>query len=272
MGLSNAGKRDIPYYVEYDTKLGAYTDDEIKNAIQGYYNSRDSQFYSKKTNEEFKEEDLILGEASKLYYDIDRNSYFIFVVSEVEGIPSKFKELTSSIGFAYNGADNVLWNNVEDGYKTELRTLCQNKTAGNESPLSFKKLFDAYKNHSLNWCEAIYNYDSKTKFTDPFSKGFEGFTKDSTEEKVITYPDFLYALQGDRLPHRSFWLPNRYNFISSKYSINSYLADYISMRIFTPDDKEIDELKPKADFDVTTDINQVVCTEDFFLATSKFFS
>ena len=250
MGVSNAGKRDIPYYVEYDTRLGAYTDDELKNAVKGYFNSRDGLFYAECTNTVYS--NPIMGDVTKLYYDLDRSSYYLYNL-ELE----KFKEITSSVGYAYNGADNVLWNNVEDAFGTELRDLCERKTSGANSPLSFKNLFNAYEQHSKNWCESIYNKDAYTKFIGPFVDGYEGYTEDSLDKKVITYPDYLYALQGDRLAHRNYWLKNRFNFIFSKYSVNSYLSDYISMRLYTPDDKE-PALAPNANFNISTDTTQYV--------------
>ena len=43
LGLSNAGKMDIPYNVEYNTKLGGNIASE--NTISGYYNEDDGNMY-----------------------------------------------------------------------------------------------------------------------------------------------------------------------------------------------------------------------------------
>ena len=182
LGLSNAGKMDIPYNVEYDTKLE-----------------------------------------------------------------------NSDIGYAYNGASNVLWNNVEDAFATELKALYKEKCS--DGVFTYKAFIDAYEGHSDNWCESIYNEDAQRKQVLPFTEGYFGYTEDSTDEMVTTYPDYLYVVQGNRKYHRRWWLDNRYNYVNSKYGVNSYMADYITMRLYTPENVAVE---PNADFTITTYSDQYV--------------
>ena len=182
LGLSNAGKMDIPYNVEYDTKLE-----------------------------------------------------------------------NSDVGYAYNGASNVLWNNVEDAFATELKALYKEKCS--DGVFAYKAFLDAYEGHSDNWCESIYNEDAQRKQVLPFTEGYFGYTEDSTDEMVTTYPDYLYVVQGNRKYHRRWWLDNRFNYVNSKYGVNSYMADYITMRLYTPENVA---LEPNADFTITTYSDQYV--------------
>lgn len=182
MGLSNAGKMDIPYNVEYDTKLE-----------------------------------------------------------------------NSDVGYAYNGASNVLWNNVEDAFSTELKALYKEKCS--DGTFTYKSFIDAYEGHSDNWCESIYNEDAQRKYVIPFTEGYFGYTEDSTDEMVTTYPDYLYVVQGNRKYHRRWWLDNRFNFVNSKYGVNSYMSDYITMRLYTPENVAVE---PNADFTITTCSDQYV--------------
>lgn len=182
LGLSNAGKMDIPYNVEYDTKLE-----------------------------------------------------------------------NSDVGYAYNGASNVLWNNVEDAFSTELKALYKEKCS--DGVFTYKSFIDAYEEHGDNWCESIYNEDAKIKQVIPFTEGYFGYTEDSTDEMIVTYPDYLYVIQGNRKPYRKWWLDNRFNYVNSKYGVNSYMADYITMRLYTPENVAIE---PNADFTITTYSDQYV--------------
>lgn len=182
LGLSNAGKMDIPYNVEYDTKLE-----------------------------------------------------------------------NSDVGYAYNGASNVLWNNVEDAFATELKALYKEKCS--DGVFTYKAFLDAYEGHSDNWCESIYNEDAQRKQVLPFTEGYFGYTEDSTDEMVTTYPDYLYVVQGNRKYHRRWWLDNRFNYVNSKYGVNSYMADYITMRLYTPENVAVE---PNADFTITTYSDQYV--------------
>lgn len=182
LGLSNAGKMDIPYNVEYDTKLE-----------------------------------------------------------------------NSDVGYAYNGASNVLWNNVEDAFSTELKALYKEKCS--DGVFTYKSFIDAYEEHGDNWCESIYNEDAKIKQVIPFTEGYFGYTEDSTDEMIVTYPDYLYVIQGNRKPYRKWWLDNRFNYVNSKYGVNSYMADYITMRLYTPENVAVE---PNADFTITTYSDQYV--------------
>ena len=182
MGLSNAGKMDIPYNVEYDTKLE-----------------------------------------------------------------------NSDVGFAYNGASNVLWNNVEDAFATELKALYKEKCS--DGVFSYNSFLNAYENHTNNWCESVYNEDAQRKYVVPFTDGYFGYTEDSTDEMVTTHPDYLYVVQGNRKYHRRWWLNNRFNYVNSKYGVNTYMADYITMRLYTPENVAVE---PNADFTITTYSDQYV--------------
>ena len=241
LGLSNMGKMDIPYNVEYDTKLGGniITDATVK----GYYNKNDGQFYSNYKDGVWS--DVITPITGNVYIDVSTEIIYKYTGTKYFA--------SGSIGFAYNGASNVLWNNIEDAFATELKALYKEKCS--KGVFTYKAFLDAYEGHSDNWCESIYNEDAQRKQVLPFTEGYFGYTEDSTDEMVTTYPDYLYVVQGNRKYHRRWWLDNRFNYVNSKYGVNSYMADYITMRLYTPENVAVE---PNADFTITTYSDQYV--------------
>jgi hypothetical protein len=135
----------------------------------------------------------------------------------------------SDTGFAYNGHDNVFWNNFREAYLTELGSLFRTKIS--DRVFSLDSLLKMYEDHSEHFFEALYNEDGKLKIIDSY---FKGYQTDKGEE----FPDWLHVYQGDRYYYRRYWLPNRFNYLLSKNFAGDYAKDFISMRLNDPRNKE----------------------------------
>ena len=156
--------------------------------------------------------------------------------------------------YAYNGHDNVFWNLFRKAYETELSDLFRTKVS--EGTFSLNSILNQYKEHTLNFPEAIYNEDGALKILDFFFSS-EVYLGDTDEEgnTVPKFPDWLYVYQGDRYYYRNYWLPNRFYYLLSKYRSGSYVSDFISMRLNNPylgSAVPSEELKPNYDFDIVT--------------------
>lgn len=180
LGLSNAGKMDIPSNVEYDTKIA-----------------------------------------------------------------------NSDTGYAFNGASNVFWNNLQDAFGTELRTTYRSKVS--EGIFAPATILNEYEEHGEIFPEAIYNEDAKIKQINPFVEGYFGYSADSPDAMVLQHPDYMYIMQGNRNPFRKLWYTERYHYMCSWFIAGAYQTDYITMRLYSPEDMVV---PANADFTVKTCENQ----------------
>lgn len=131
----------------------------------------------------------------------------------------------SETGYAYNGYDNVFWNNFRRAYANELNSTFRDKIS--DGTFSLENMLNLYESHSENFSEAIYNADGQLKIIDSY---FDGYKTNEGEK----FPDWLHVYQGDRYYYRRFWLPNRFNYLLSKNFAGDYANDFISMRLNDP--------------------------------------
>ena len=158
----------------------------------------------------------------------------------------------STSSYVYNGHDNVFWNNIKDGFVTELNTLFRSKVS--DGTFAQQSMLGSYEEHSENFSESLYNEDGNLKLLSPFIDGYFGYSEDSPSEMVMQHPNYVYIYQGDRFYHRRYWFPNRYNYVCSKNMAGSYVTDYITMRLNTPTGELA--VPAESDFTVTTYADQ----------------
>ena len=73
----------------------------------------------------------------------------------------------------FNGADSVLWNNVETALSDDIMALYQQARAS--GLLSYDTTMDVLNGEQSNkWCESIYNEDGKFKYIDPLIEDGNG--------------------------------------------------------------------------------------------------
>lgn len=141
----------------------------------------------------------------------------------------------------YNGEQSVLWNQVETCFGEEIAALYYEMRS--KGFLSYEGAVEMFNGEqSDRWCEAIYNMDSQFKYIDPLIGEGNG--------------SYLYAAQGSRKEHRTWWLYNRFRYMDSKYTAGDFLSDYITMRLYTPTDYA--GVTPDADFRIMPFSDQYV--------------
>lgn len=129
-------------------------------------------------------------------------------------------EFTDAIGtqFAFNAHDSVLWNNVQNAYQNEIISMYNSlRSSGLTYEDIIAELVDGRIAHIP---EAMYNYDGKFKYLDPY-----------INDGIGTY---LYMEQGSREQHLNWWLKNRFFYLDSKWIGPAYKDDYATMRLYTP--------------------------------------
>lgn len=118
----------------------------------------------------------------------------------------------------YNGENSLFWNNFEQVYEKEIKSMYLSLRSSGK--LSYDNMMMIFKQNQIDKiCEAQYNEDAQFKYLSPV-----------VENNDTTY---LYAAQGSRESHFQWWISNRIKYLDSKYEAADYLADFITMRMYT---------------------------------------
>ena len=118
----------------------------------------------------------------------------------------------------YNGENSLFWNNFEECYAEEIKAMYVSLRASGK--LSYDTMMTIFKQNQVDKiCEAQFNEDAQFKYISPI-----------IEDNDTTY---AYVAQGTRISHFQWWLANRIKYLDSKYETADYLADFITMRMYT---------------------------------------
>lgn len=116
----------------------------------------------------------------------------------------------------FNGYDSVLWNNFKTCFASDI-AIFYNRMR-DVGKLTLTKLLSYYNNNGAeSWNEALTSADAIFKYERPFG---EGYYDNSKDEPIWVKPgekNYLYAAQGKRSNHRTWWLSNRLNYFDSEY-------------------------------------------------------
>lgn len=188
------------------TDIFGAVDQRVKNSMMAFWYNPDVQkmlayfiFY---------DNDTIIGVRNdgrlKYKWDIDENS----------------TDTELSVGgktvYVYAGHDSVLWQNLRTQFKDELAESykqIRQKLTNDE----IFKMFD--KEQSAKFAEIIYNKDAQIKYVAPKSLGVDVVQNGILSKQHYSY---LESLQGDRKPHRRWWLINRFHLFDAKYGTGNY--------------------------------------------------
>lgn len=112
----------------------------------------------------------------------------------------------------FNGFDSVLWNNFRTCFYTEIAEFYSKL----RDVMSLEKLLSAYNDNGADaWVENLHVKDAIYKYERPYEQGYyDGKDGKEIAPGAISY---LYAAQGKRSTHRSWWLKNRLGYLDSKY-------------------------------------------------------
>lgn len=118
----------------------------------------------------------------------------------------------------YNGENSLFWNNFEEAYADEIQAMYLSLRASKK--LTYDSVMKVFLEHQIGkFNEAQYNEDAKFKYINPINE-----SNDTT---------YLYVAQGTRLAHFQWWVYNRLNYLDSKYETPEFIADFITMRLYT---------------------------------------
>jgi hypothetical protein len=141
---------------------------------------------------------------------------------------------TVGSGYAFNGADSVLWLNLKDAFANEIAEIYSRMRG---LGLTYVKAMDYFtRTQSDAWSESIYNMDAKFKYVEPATIGYIDFSKqDDKGNQGVNIQDsyYLFECQGSRATHRSWWLNNRFNYMDSRYDCGEYHDSYALFRLYT---------------------------------------
>lgn len=141
----------------------------------------------------------------------------------------------------FNGENSALWYLVEQAYASELNELYN--TYRNDGKLTYERVMSyLYTDQIAKICEAQYNADAEFKYISPL-----------VNDGIATY---LYTAQGSRLDHIKWWISSRFNYMDSKYTASDYKSNYLTMRLYTP--QEWEDVEPDATIKVTPYADQYV--------------
>lgn len=140
----------------------------------------------------------------------------------------------------FNGESSVLWNNFEQAFADEITEFYNDLR--NQNKLTYDSVMKVlYDEQISKVCESLYNYDAIVKYKNPL---------------LDSGKDYLYAGQGNRLDHLKWWLYNRFNYKDSEHVASEYQQNYITLRIYTPE--EYGSVTPNADVTITPYADQYV--------------
>ena len=140
----------------------------------------------------------------------------------------------------FNGESSVLWNNFEQAFADEITEFYNDLR--NQNKLTYDSIMKVLNEEQISKiCESNYNYDAIVKYKNPLLESGK---------------DYLYAAQGSRLDHLKWWLYNRLNYMDSKYVASEFQQNYITLRIYTPE--EYGSVTPNADVTITPYADQYV--------------
>lgn len=134
----------------------------------------------------------------------------------------------------YNGQNSVLWCNFRDAFQDKIKETYQNLR--NNGYITYDKLVERFiTNGSDKWSESIYNEDSDFKYIAMLRTA-----GDATN---------LSQVRGSGEEHFRYMVENRLNYCDSKWYASDYANDYISLRIYTPE--EWTAVEPNAAITIT---------------------
>lgn len=113
----------------------------------------------------------------------------------------------------FNGQSSVLWQNIRDAFKTELR----NMYISLRSTLLFNyaHVYEMFEEHQSVWPERLWNEDAFNKYLQPY---------------LVDNRNYLDMLQGDKSSQRDWWLYNAFKYRDSKYGTGDAKANRIILR------------------------------------------
>lgn len=114
----------------------------------------------------------------------------------------------------FNGQQSVLWCNVRDAFKSEIKEMYQTLRSGD---FGYNSISQKMIDHQSTWPEALWNEDAYKKYLEPY---------------LIQKENYLDMLQGNKQAQRNWWLFNGFRYRDSKYQTGDATSKFITLRCY----------------------------------------
>ena len=121
----------------------------------------------------------------------------------------------------YNGQSSVLWQNVRDAFRTEIKNMYNTLRSG--SLFNYEHVKEAFEAHQSVWPQRMWNEDEFIKYLQPY---------------LLENKNYLDMLQGDKSSQRDWWLYNGFKYRDSKYGTGDAKANRIILRGYVDGDPD----------------------------------
>ena len=219
----------FPEYAELDsfvfyylfTEMFTMIDSRAKNMFIGFNGGTSSKIGRKATAQPY-DMDTAMGTNNS------GRLMFGYSLEDTDTVSAVISGSTNNNAPVFNAQDSVLWNNIRDSYRTEIRQMYSRLRTG-DVKWSYNILESRYENHQSHWPEALFNEDAWTKYIYPL---VEAVTYDENNQPIKTN-EYLPMLQGSKTEQRKWWLYNRFRYMDSKFTTGEAVTRQLSFRAFS---------------------------------------
>ncbi|WP_304968289.1 hypothetical protein [uncultured Duncaniella sp.] len=133
--------------------------------------------------------------------------------------------------FVFNGESSNLWNLIEQSpLQTEKYELFSTMVA--QGGMTYERALLWFNTRqSDQWCETVYNADSKYKYIDSFGT--------ASEDGSGATQNYLDIAQGSREEHRKWAMYERFQYMNAKYCTGTYRDSYVYLRANTAGESSV---------------------------------
>lgn len=218
--------------VTYDTDSADYRFAKFKAEFENYFDLHYTLIYYVYTffalMVDQRAKNLFLtywGKTDKWYpYFYDNDTSF-GINNEGQLVLDYYHEDTDQLDGAnvYNGQNSTLWVNFREAFPDEIQETYQQLRS--DGKITYDIMVDRFITQgSDKWSESVYNEDSEFKYISMLKSD-----NDATN---------LYQVRGTGEEHFRYFIQNRINYCDSKWYASDYANDYVSLRIYTPQDSD----------------------------------
>jgi hypothetical protein len=172
---------------------------------------------------------IIDGIVYCIFYDND-TIWLLNNEGRLSFVPYVEPHSKDSLGkFVFNGESSTLWNLVEIALEDEKNNLYN--TMVSQGGLTYERACIWFNDRqSSQWCETVYNADSKYKYIDSFG---------SAGQENGEAQNYLDIAQGSREAHRKWAMYERFQYINAKRCTGTYRDSYVYLRSNTNGDSSV---------------------------------
>lgn len=128
--------------------------------------------------------------------------------------------------YIYAGSTSTLWNNFDQD--EEFQEIVRIADQGISKTMTYKKAISMFDDEQVGkWCERIYNKDADYKYLSPY---IADWTYTGDDDKVESFVDKLFMLQGPRTAHRRWWMSKRFSLFDGKWNSGDFATKFVEVK------------------------------------------